>query len=660
MAQRRSMLVRALVMLALVPFLDDCTLLFPFRPLSVEPKQEVRLPPPPQAPRFVADPRHDPLVAGGSRYGAALAVGHFSSADSGDPDAELVVGIPGAADDAGAVVIYRKRGAGEQPQRLTPDAFDLDGAVRFGAALAVGDFDADRFDDLAIGAPGPGGGIVVVYGGGGRTDVRRAGDGDALGIALATADFDGDGASDLVVATSSEADGVGDASVVWGAPDAGLTLQAALLEIPAGDRQAGMGFGASLAAGDLERRADRSRPIAPEIAVGAPGFDRLAVGRRDVGRVYVFRLVSRLEGFELSRTIEPHDGWENYAKAFGHALAVGNWNGDHEGAEAFDDLAIGAPQSSIPPDDGQDTTFGQPSGRGRTPGAGLVFIAPHANGGVSSMMRVFEQRRLFGGIDETKDQLGWALAAGDFNADGTSDLAIGSPNERMGGLGASGVKQGGAIYFRFGNEGDWLGEGGIPLVPRACFDYLDAVRGRAFSRKGDRFGAVLLPAYFDDDDAIDLVVGAPDSDVETGTGLASNAGAVWIGLNGETTPGAFEGVFTGPFPDARCGGGDATVTVDVRDREDAVCGLITAEPDLVFDVGGEAVTIPIRSVPVVANTNGAREMALEYVVRDDEGRRVGDLDVTASVVDDQSPMMLDMRFHNRDVDRSCADIELDR
>lgn len=105
----------------------------------------------------------------GDHFGSALAVGDFD--DDGHPD--LAVGVPGQSffgwNDAGAVHLFRGSGSGitlYDQQLISQDGIrssanqligDISDATeqgdRFGASLAVGDFNADQYDDLAIGAP---------------------------------------------------------------------------------------------------------------------------------------------------------------------------------------------------------------------------------------------------------------------------------------------------------------------------------------------------------------------------------------------------------------------------------------------------------------------------------------------------------------------------
>lgn len=151
----------------------------------------------------------------------------------GDGHGDLVVGAPGLGDGAdeargGASVLYGPISWEEASLAVGAARLLGEPGHRAGRSLAVaGDFDADGFDDVAVGAPGADAGAVhLIYGGAGRlagdlslataTGATWLGEatGDAAGHAVAAAgDLDGDGYADLLVgAPGSDA----------GGPDAGI------------------------------------------------------------------------------------------------------------------------------------------------------------------------------------------------------------------------------------------------------------------------------------------------------------------------------------------------------------------------------------------------------------------------------------------------------
>lgn len=101
-------------------------------------------------------------------------------------------------------------------------------------------------------------------------------------------------------------------------------------------------------------------------------------------------------------------------------VAKGDFNGDGTG-----DLAIGVPDEDV----------------GKVRDAGAVHVIYGTAGGLNPPLftQAFEQAGLrngfgpFGGVEspEVGDHFGAALAAGDFDSDGFSDLAIGAPDEDL-------------------------------------------------------------------------------------------------------------------------------------------------------------------------------------------------------------------------------------
>ena len=233
-------------------------------------------------------------------YGFSLTAGDFN----GDGFTDLAVGVVGedigTARDAGAVnILYGgPHGLSASGDQLWSQESSLgvrgkaDGLDFFGFALAAGDFDGDRFADLAVGVPfedaGPvvdGGAANVLYGT--RAGLSAAGDQlwsqgvdlrgreetfDNFAEALAAGDFNGDGFADLALGVPGEdlvrVFNAGAVNVVYGGPGG---LSAAGDQLWSQDSpgvldfaEHGDTFGFALAAGDFNGDGFA------DLAVGAP------------------------------------------------------------------------------------------------------------------------------------------------------------------------------------------------------------------------------------------------------------------------------------------------------------------------------------------------------------------------------------------------------
>jgi hypothetical protein len=156
-----------------------------------------------------------------------------------------------------------------------------------------------------------------------------------------------------------------------------------------------------------------------------------------------------------------------------------DFNGD-----GFDDLAIGVPAEGV----------------GAAALAGAVNIVYGAAGGLAGTNQLLIQ-----GNPEPVDLFGFAVAKGDFNADGFTDLAVGAPNEDVGA-----APSGGAVNVFYGSAT------GRPATSQ--------VRLQANPEVGDQFGAALAAGFLDSDIWYDLAVGAPTETV----GTNADAGAVSV------------------------------------------------------------------------------------------------------------------------------------
>lgn len=378
-------------------------------------------------------------------FGLVLASGNFN----GDYYNDLVVGVPyedvGTLNDAGVVQILYGSATGflsgvnqyfgqNTPLSVagTAEANDL-----FGSALAVGDFDGDGYDDLAVGAPGEAVGsatnagyVNVLYGGpGGVTTTSNRGlsqdsaDGlteiidvaekdDRFGAALTAGDFDHDGYADLAVGAPGESAGgytsVGMINVIYGSSQ-GLNAagnQAFGEDSYIGIMGSGDNFGGSLAAGDFDH------DDYTDLAIGAHLTDEL-IGDDDVGVVYIL-YGSAYFGITTNRSDQ---FWQSDVLAvseandwFGAALAVGDFDGD-----SYADLAISAPGDDI----------------NDVPNSGMVGVL---YGGIAGLTPTGAQNLTqvtLGMTNEADDYFGGSLAAGDFNCDHRDDLIIGVSKEDL-------------------------------------------------------------------------------------------------------------------------------------------------------------------------------------------------------------------------------------
>jgi uncharacterized protein (TIGR03437 family) len=430
----------------------------------------------------------------GDRFGTALAAGDFD----GDGWDDLAIGSPFESGSVGIVnVIYGSPGGltpdGNQTWEQGVNGIDgnTEGGDAFGYALAADDFNSDGFDDLAIGAYGEDNlrGIVhIIYGSAsgltsqgnqawrqGDNDIRDSAEaGDLFGFSLATGDFNGDGFPDLAAGGPGENNSEGLVIILFGSAG-GLVSNGNQRWREGQDGLRGSGemfdlFGYSLAAADFNGDGY------DDLAVGTPGENN-SRGTANIiygssGGLTAEGNVRRQQGSDgLPDTDQNFDG-------FAEIMAAGDFNND-----GFADLAAAA--------------LGEHTSRGS------VIVIPGSTGGLTGAnSRLYWQATAGVGGDQREegDRFGSALACGDFNADGFTDLAIGVRGED---------RNHGLLQVLYGTSSGLEAQGN-QVFAQGASGLADVAEER------DDFGFELAAGNFGADSASDLAVGAPGEDDQSG------------------------------------------------------------------------------------------------------------------------------------------------
>jgi len=467
---------------------------------------------------------------------------------NGDGFDDLAIGVwaenIGAKNSAGAVnVIYgsavglhKSLGRADQfwSQDTTGIADIAETGDRFGQSLAIGDFNNDGFDDLAIGAPlediGVGvdlkmnaGAVNVIYGSAsglhknlgqanqfwhqdsrGIAEVAEAN--DIFGWSLGTGDFNNDGFDDLAIGITKEDIGakidVGAAAVIYGSAvglhkNLGQANQFWSQDSKgiADIAETGDNFGNSLGIGDFNNDGF------DDLAIGAPG-ENLGAGFEGAVNVIYGSAVGLHKNLGQADQFWSQDskGIADIAELddfFGYSLAAGDFNND-----GFDELAIGVYREDI----GAKTNAGA---------VNVIYgsaVGLHKNLGQANQFWSQDSRGI-ADIAETEDWLGWSLVICDFNNDGFDELAIGVQREDIGAIGGAG-----AVNVIYGSA-----VGLHKNLGQADQFWSQDSKGIAdIAETADNFGYEIGAGDFNNDGFNDFVIGTWSEDI----GAIGNAGGV--------------------------------------------------------------------------------------------------------------------------------------
>jgi RHS repeat-associated protein len=414
---------------------------------------------------------------GGSGLGATLT--HAGDVN-GDGYADLLVGSPqfsnGQAGE-GRAVLY----LGTMNGPATAPAWSREGdqaGASFGAAMAAGDVNGDGYDDAVVlarsygnGETGEGRGELFLGGASGLAPTPAwTFETNQIGASLsnvAVGDVNGDGYADVLV-TSQQFDGGEDEvdegrAFLFRGSAQGLSTSPIWTGEP---NIAGARYG-------VPAIADVNGDGLGDLVIGSPG--------QSGGVVYFYPGGSSVPSTASTWTATSGQA----ASGFGSTIAaIGDVNGD-----GYADFSVGAPSftsgtktgrvfvyqgspsgPSTPPwtldSDESGSGFGlalSPAGDVNGDGHGDLLVAAPYYSGVSSSGRVLLYHGSPSGLGNpvwtangppSYSGFGMAVASGDFNGDGLSDLTFGAPDY------TGATQNGGAVWSYLGNRG------GSPVRPK--------------------------------------------------------------------------------------------------------------------------------------------------------------------------------------------------
>ena len=446
-------------------------------------------------------------------HAASQVAGDFNNDGYGD----IAIGVPeenhSGAGNGGVVNVIYGKATGLDPagnQLWSQDSPEIEDAPesgdRFGHSVAAGDFNADGFDDMAVGvqredvgAVADAGAVNVIYGS--AAGLTAAGDqfwtqdspdvedvaeaGDYFGTSVSAGESGNGPGEELAIGApmdnvGSIADG-GMVHVLNGSA-AGLTAAGDQLwhENVSGIEDQVEGteqFGSNLAWGDFNGNG------ADDLAIAVP---REFVGSiRGGGASVIYGSGGGLTATGDQVWDQNSSGIEDQAEGgdmLRSPLAVGDFN-----ADGRDDLALGYDGENI----------------GSISHTGAANVIYGSSSGLNAAGDQFWHQALPGIEDDSEggDNLGWAATAGDFDGDGDDDLALGARRENLGPIVDAGV-----VNL-------------IPGTPAGLTDSGDLLLSQDSpgiedeAEAGDEFGSALFAGDLNGDGRDELGVGAILEDI---------------------------------------------------------------------------------------------------------------------------------------------------
>ena len=438
----------------------------------------------------------DVIITGESTsnyFGGSMTSGDFNA----DGKTDLAVGAYLYSSYTGRAYIFYNDGT-IPTTAATADIKITGGAVNydFGSSMTSGDFNADGKTDLAVGAymySSQTGRAYIFYNDGtipttaATADVIITGEStsSAFGFSIIGGDFNYDGKTDLAVGAYMYSSQTGRAYIFYN--DGTYPSAAADADIKITGDTYGPYFGASMTSGDF------NNDSLLDLAVGAYGD---YVSR---GKIYLF-----YNDGSMPTTPETADAsitGENLENFFSYTLSSGDMNNDNQ-----TDIVVGA--------------------KGYNTNTGRVYII--YNDGTYPASATDSDIKIDG--ENSNDNFGYSITTGDIIGDSKTDLIVG----------ANGYSTNTGRAYIFNNDG---------TLPTTASSADNIITGQ---NSNDYFGSSLITGDFDYDMDNDLVIGAYGYNTNTGRTYIFNNDTSYpalavdsdIKIDGEATGNYFSSAFT--------------------------------------------------------------------------------------------------------------------